>query len=72
MFCLKRTHGGSANAPALETQINQLIYKLYDLTEEEIKIIKKCFLVGIFTISKNVNLQERLLKKKQKKQLEEI
>ena len=41
MFCLKRTHGGSANAPALETQINQLIYKLYDLTEEEIKIIEK-------------------------------
>ena len=41
MFCLKQTHGYSANAPALETQINLLVYKLYDLTEEEIKIIEK-------------------------------
>jgi len=43
MFCLKQTHGYSANTPALETRINQLIYKLYDLTEKEIKIIEKCF-----------------------------
>jgi len=41
MFCLKQTHGCSANAPALETQINLLVYKLYNLTPEEIEMIKK-------------------------------
>jgi adenine-specific DNA-methyltransferase len=30
----------SADITALETQIDQLVYKLYDLTEEEIKIIE--------------------------------
>jgi adenine-specific DNA-methyltransferase len=30
----------SANTSALETQIDQLIYQLYDLTEDEIKIIE--------------------------------
>jgi len=41
MFCLKQTHGCSANAPALETQIDHLVYKLYDLTPEEIEIIER-------------------------------
>ena len=34
----KQNH--SANITALESQINQLVYQLYDLTEEEIKIIE--------------------------------
>ena len=39
--------------PPLKPQINQLIYKLYDLTEEEIKIIKKMFLSwNIYNIQK--------------------
>jgi len=41
MFCLKQTHGCSANTPVLETRINQLIYKLYNLNESKIKIIEK-------------------------------
>jgi hypothetical protein len=38
---LKQTHGCSADTSALETQIDQLVYKLYDLTPEEIEIIEK-------------------------------
>ena len=34
----KQNH--SANITALEPQIDQLVYQLYDLTEEEIKIIE--------------------------------
>lgn len=37
----KQTYSCSADTPAFETQINQLIYKLYDLTEERIKTIEK-------------------------------
>jgi hypothetical protein len=32
----------SANTTELETQINQLVYQLYDLTDEEIAIIENC------------------------------
>jgi type II restriction/modification system DNA methylase subunit YeeA len=31
----------NADTSALENQIDQLVYQLYDLTEEEIKIIEK-------------------------------
>jgi len=41
MFCLKQTHSCSADISDLETQINQLVYKLYNLTPEEIEMIKK-------------------------------
>jgi hypothetical protein len=29
-----------ADVSALETEIDQLVYKLYDLTEEEVKIVE--------------------------------
>ncbi|MDP2189160.1 MAG: TaqI-like C-terminal specificity domain-containing protein [Sphingobacteriaceae bacterium] len=35
-----KKHNLSADITALEVQIDQLVYKLYDLTEEEIKIIE--------------------------------
>ncbi len=38
---LKQTYGCSADTSALETQIDQLVYKLYGLTEKEIEIIEK-------------------------------
>ncbi len=38
---LKQTYGYSADTTTLETQIDQLVYKLYDLTPKEIEIIKK-------------------------------
>jgi adenine-specific DNA-methyltransferase len=38
---LKQTHGCSADTSDLETQIDQLVYKLYDLTPEEIEVIEK-------------------------------
>jgi hypothetical protein len=36
----KKSQDNSADTKDLETQIDQLVYKLYDLTEEEIKIIE--------------------------------
>ena len=39
-FYLKQTHGCSADTSALETQIDQLVYKLYGLSNEEIEIIE--------------------------------
>lgn len=38
---LKQTHGCSFDTYILETQVDQLVYKLYDLTQEEIEIIEK-------------------------------
>ena len=38
---LNQTHGCSADTSALETQIDQLVYKLYGLTPEEIEIIER-------------------------------
>jgi adenine-specific DNA-methyltransferase len=38
---LKQTHGCSADTSDLEIQIDHLVYKLYNLTPKEIKIIKK-------------------------------
>ena len=35
-----KQHNSSADTADLENQIDQLVYKLYDLTEEEIKIIE--------------------------------
>jgi hypothetical protein len=37
---IMKLQDSSADTTALETQIDQLVYKLYDLTEEEIKIIE--------------------------------
>lgn len=36
----KKLQNSSADTTALEKQIDQLVYKLYDLTEEEIKIVE--------------------------------
>ncbi|GAB4348258.1 MAG: hypothetical protein OHK0038_27770 [Flammeovirgaceae bacterium] len=36
-----KSQNPSADTTALETQIDQMVYQLYDLTEEEIKIIEK-------------------------------
>jgi hypothetical protein len=38
---LNQTYGCSADISDLETQIDRLVYKLYGLTEEEIKIIER-------------------------------
>jgi len=37
-----KKHSPSAVTSVLENQIDQLVYQLYDLTEEEIKIIEAC------------------------------
>jgi hypothetical protein len=36
----KKTQDNSADTTDLENQIDQLVYQLYDLTEEEIKIVE--------------------------------
>jgi hypothetical protein len=38
---LKQTYGCSADTSSLEAQIDRLIYRLYNLTPEEIKIVEK-------------------------------
>ncbi len=38
---IKRQRGCNADTSDLEKQIDQLVYKLYNLTDEEIKIIEK-------------------------------
>lgn len=38
---IKSQRGCKANTSDLEKQIDQLVYKLYNLTDEEIKIIEK-------------------------------
>ena len=35
-----KSHNPTANTTDLEAQIDQLVYQLYDLTEEEINIIE--------------------------------
>ncbi|MEN6502804.1 MAG: TaqI-like C-terminal specificity domain-containing protein [Tenuifilaceae bacterium] len=37
-----KKQSASANTSMIETQIDQLVYQLYDLTEDEIKIIESC------------------------------
>ena len=37
-----KKQNSSANTTSLETQIDQLVYQLYDLTDEEIAIIENC------------------------------
>ncbi len=37
---IKKSQGNSTDTTDLETQIDQLVYQLYDLTEEEIKIVE--------------------------------
>ncbi len=41
IFNLKQTHSCSVNTTKLENQIDQLVYKLYNLTQEEIELIEK-------------------------------
>ena len=39
-FAMKMIKNGQAKVKEYEHQIDQLVYKLYDLTEDEIKIVE--------------------------------
>ena len=38
---LKQIHGSSTDTTDLETKIDQLVYKLYDLSDKEIEVVEK-------------------------------
>jgi len=52
----------NADTSELERKVDQLVYKLYDLTEEEIKIIEDCFLFLQMSMFPQISLPGYLFK----------